>query len=58
MKNKKIPHLGLLALFLFACLVFAVPVKAEAASFKQCSRDTKIGKYYIWSDYATKSIRI
>ncbi len=58
MKNKKIPHLGLLALFLFACLVFAAPVKAEAASFKQCSRDTKIGKYYIWSDYATKSIRI
>lgn len=58
MKKTKTLCLGLLAFLLLACLTFAAPVKAGAATFKQCSRETKIGKYYIWSDSSTNSIRI
>lgn len=58
MKKQKSFHLGLLALCLLACLFFALPVKAQAATFKECSRDTKTGKYYIWSDQNDNAIRI
>ncbi|HCT90796.1 MAG TPA: hypothetical protein DF613_05370 [Lachnospiraceae bacterium] len=58
MKKTKTLCLGLLAFFLLACLTFATPVKAGAATFNQCGRETKIGNYYIWSDSSTNSIRI
>ncbi len=58
MKKKKTLYLGLLSLCLLAVLLFAAPVKAQAAAFRQCSRNTKVGKYYIWTDYESNTVRI
>ena len=58
MKKQKTLYLGLLSLCLLAVLLFAAPVKAQAASFKQCGRTVKTGKYYIWTDSRSNSLRV
>lgn len=52
MKRQKTFHLAILAICLLCGLVFALPVKARAASFKQFEEGDKkkVGKYYIWVD--------
>ncbi|MCI8327449.1 MAG: hypothetical protein HFI37_06705 [Lachnospiraceae bacterium] len=58
MKKRKHLYLHLLTLCFLAAFFFVVPVKAQASSCRQCNRETKIGKYYIWNDYNSHSLRI
>lgn len=52
------------SLFLCFCLLFGAllfvntPAEAEAASYARTDRNTKVGKYYIWEDYTTKTLQI
>lgn len=52
------------SLFLYFCLLLGAllfvntPTEAEAASYARTDRNTKVGKYYIWEDYTTKTLQI
>lgn len=52
--------LSFLFLFLFAGIsaFLALPTEADAASHVRTSRTEKAGKYYIWGNYSTNTLRI
>lgn len=52
--------LSFLLLFLFAGIsaFLAPPAEADAASYVRTGRTEKTGKYYVWGDYSTNTLRI
>ena len=41
-------------LFFMVCLLPVTSAEAKTSAFRQCGRETKTGKYYIWSDNSSR----
>ncbi len=58
MKKQGMIFWGLLALFFAVCLLPVTSVEAKTSTYRQCSREAKTGKYYIWTDNSSQSLNI
>lgn len=57
-KKQRLLFFSLLALFFLVCLMPAARVKAKESTFRQCGREVKTGKYYIWRDDSSRCLYI
>ncbi len=58
MKKQGMIFWGLLILFFTVCLLPVTSVEAKTSTFRQCNRETKTGKYYIWRDNSFRYLYI